>query len=730
MLDTYALDDLLARWDEAYHNGRDVSAEELCAANSSPDLLVALRKQISALKKVAGMLKTHPWPGDCDDLDTDLRGVLPIAEQRYTIQSHLAKGGLGTVFIAEDCELRREVALKFILDRYTNDADCLASFRSEREITARMQHPGIVPVYGVGQLVNGRPFYAMRYIKGRSLKEATAEFYSRTNDLPSGERAIEFHKLLTSFVAACHTVAYAHNRHVINRDLKPDHIMLGRYGETLVVDWGLAMRVAPPAANSEPNANTVLADPTTSNSSGGGAGTLLFMSPEQAAGAISLTPPTDIYSLGATLFVVLTGRLPFPTTGSAHEIRQKIIRGDFRSPREVNPTCAKPLDAICLKAMANKIEDRYPTAEALAADIERYLADQPVSVLSDTRGEAVLRWARRNRGAALTGLAALVTLMILAMVASFALLRSSNEANDSHRSSLHTSATFAAKMLGREVENRWLALEVAAADSELVRLLRRWEQVSDKTSGGDPIHGEFDAWLAAQRRRFDDAHPAFSWVINDRRGIQVGRQAKDGKQFHGESFAHRTYFHGGQRELTTERLHLARPIERPNLSPVFENRSFADASERQHKLTATCSVPIRDGAEIVGVLGMSIEITAFEALTLDPAQQRIALLVDSRPDWKDDRGLVLFHGGQVAERHLQPRPANEQWPVVDAAALEQMLAAQAYRQVASGVLFDFHDPANLELDDVDAGFAPVFVRPNRKDARFSGWIVVVCEAAR
>ncbi len=722
------LDELLARWDEAYHNGQDLSAEELCNAHSSPDLLGRVREHIRLWKRMDGLLKTHCWTPGRDSADIDLAAVEPMTHERYAIQSHLAKGGLGTVFVAEDLELRREVALKFILQRFAGDAECLASFRAEREITARMQHPGIVPVYGAGQLANGRPFYVMRYIKGRSLKEATEEFYARAADLNATEREMEFRKLLTSFVAACHTVAYAHNRCVINRDLKPEHIMLGRYGETLVVDWGLAMRVDSPHAKTDPEANTVLADPTTSNSFRGGAGTLMFMSPEQAAGAVFLTPATDIYSLGATLYVLLTGQLPIAASDSLHEVRQRVIRGDFLPPRHVNPRCSKALDAICCKAMSSQPDDRYPTAEALAADIERHLADQPVSVLADTRGEAALRWTRRHRGAALTGLAGLVSLTILALVAAVALLRSSHAAQEARQASLHTSATFAAKMLGQEVENRWLALELAASDPELIRLLDRWEGEADKTSGKSPLHQQLDAWLARQRKRFDASHPAFSWVVNDRRGIQVGRQALDGKKFHGESFAHRTYFHGGEHELTTEQRRHARPIRRPNLSPVFENKSFADESQRQHKLTVTCSVPIWDSGQVIGVLGMSIDIAAFEALRLDPTRQQAALLIDARADWKGDRGLVLYPGALTRENG-QRQVSNDERPVVAAADLRRMLAPAAGGQASSGVLLDFQNPHDQQAGAAMAGFAPVWVRPNRNEPRFSGWVVVVCEAA-
>jgi hypothetical protein len=380
--------------------------------------------------------------------------------------------------------------------------------------------------------------------------------------------------------------------------------------------------------------------------------------------------------------------------------------------------------------MASCPADRYGTAEALAADIERYLADQPVSVLGDTRGEAVLRWTRRHRGAAMTGLMALVSLTLLAIVSALALWRSSQAAHQARQASLHTAATFASKMLGQEVESRWLVLELAASDPALLQLLRRWEEAANKTSGASPLHREMDAWLAVQRRRCDAAHPAFSWVVNDRRGIQVGRQALDGKAFHGESFAHRTYFHGGQRELSTEQLRSARPIERPNLSPVFENKSLADESTQQHRLTVTCTVPIRDGDQVVGVLGMSIEIAAFEALRLDSDQQRTALLIDARPDWKGDRGIVLFHGRQAARGRSARQVPNERWPVIDSADLAEMLNPQTSGRVRSGVLPRFRDPQRGPWEATAAGFAPVWVRPDRQQSEFSGWLVLVCEAER
>ena len=152
-----------------------------------------------------------------------------------------ARGGLGEVHVARDEELNREVALKQIQPHYASDADSQGRFLLEAEITGGLEHPGIVPVYGLGQYADGRPFYAMRFIRGDSLKEAIERFHKM--DVPgrdSGERSLELRGLLGRFVDVCNAIAYAHSRGVLHRDLKPGNIMLGKYGETLVVDWGLA----------------------------------------------------------------------------------------------------------------------------------------------------------------------------------------------------------------------------------------------------------------------------------------------------------------------------------------------------------------------------------------------------------------------------------------------------------------------------------------------------------
>jgi serine/threonine protein kinase len=167
---------------------------------------------------------------------------------RFRILRPHAKGGLGEVFLALDTELNREVALKEIQGRFADDPRHRGRFEFEAEVTGGLEHPGVVPVYGLGRTPAGRPFYAMRFIRGDSLKEAIHRFHEAEQQpkRDPGRSALAQRELLGRFIDVCDAIAYAHSRGVLHRDLKPANIMLGRYGETLVVDWGLAKAVDQP----------------------------------------------------------------------------------------------------------------------------------------------------------------------------------------------------------------------------------------------------------------------------------------------------------------------------------------------------------------------------------------------------------------------------------------------------------------------------------------------------
>jgi formylglycine-generating enzyme required for sulfatase activity/tRNA A-37 threonylcarbamoyl transferase component Bud32 len=344
-------------------------------------------------------------------------GTLP-PHARFRILRPHAKGGLGEVFVAEDQELHREVALKEIQERHAAEPANRSRFLLEAEVTGGLEHPGIVPVYGLGQYADGRPFYAMRLIKGDSLKEAIEQFHRTKQGLPPGERTLGLRKLLGRFLDVCNAIAYAHSRGVLHRDLKPGNIMVGKYGETLVVDWGLAKVLGrTDLESSEGLLPTSASGDSALTQAGTAVGTPAYMSPEQAAGKLDqLGPASDVYNLGATLYCLLTGRAPF-REGEVAEVLRKVQRGDWVRPRALNREIAPALEAVCLKAMALKPQDRYPSPRALADDIEHWLADEPVTAYREPWLRRLGRWRRRHPTVVTAGALVVVTAVVAVIIA-------------------------------------------------------------------------------------------------------------------------------------------------------------------------------------------------------------------------------------------------------------------------------------------------------------------------
>ena len=333
------------------------------------------------------------------------------------------EGGLGTVSIARDEELHRDVALKEIKPQHASNKISQNRFLLEGEVTGSLEHPGIVPVYGMGRYNDGRPYYAMRFVHGESLEEAIDKFHKTdaSEGYQTGKRAVAFRELISRFIAVCNAIAYAHSRGVLHRDLKPGNILLAKYGETLVVDWGLAKVAGQVDTAAVPTDETPLelqsGTSTTATRFGSVIGTPTYMSPEQSEGRLDLLgPATDIYSLGATLYCLLVGHSPFRET-NLDALLSKVRRGEFPAPRQANPNVPRPLEAICLKAMATKREDRYSSATELADDLEHWLADEPVSAYPEGRREQAARWIRRHRTAAAAIAIGLLLLTVVSAVA-------------------------------------------------------------------------------------------------------------------------------------------------------------------------------------------------------------------------------------------------------------------------------------------------------------------------
>ena len=300
-----------------------------------------------------------------------LRGssVPDLSGTRYGLRELIARGGMGVVYAAEDEKLNRRVALK-ILDTSDATAELTARLIREARILAQLEHPGIVPVHDVGTLSDGRVFYTMKFVEGLRLDK----YIEQISSLP---------QRLRLFLRICDAVAFAHARGVLHRDLKPANVMVGSFGEVLVMDWGLA-KILQESANSE---ETVFLSAKTDSSGSKatestvvtGHGTVLgtpgYMSPEQARGEVeSISERSDIFSLGALLKFVAAGGSP-----------------------EKNPTLPRPLQAICAKATAEQPKDRYPGVTELAFDVSRYLDGLPVSAYSENVLERLGRFYQRHQ---------------------------------------------------------------------------------------------------------------------------------------------------------------------------------------------------------------------------------------------------------------------------------------------------------------------------------------------
>lgn len=328
----------------------------------------------------------------------------PEYHSRYTLTQVHGEGGLGQVWLATDPALKREIALKRIRPGKDGSRDAQLRLIKEAQITGQLEHPNIIPVYELEHADNrGRPFYTMKFLRGKTLQEKIQAYHKKRK---AGEDdPLDLVELLTAFIDTCYAIAYAGARGIVHRDLKPQNIMVGDFGEVLVLDWGLAKKVGQPEEKREEREielASVLDDTATHH--GGVIGTPAYMAPEQAAGRNeSVDARTDVYGLGAVLFCILAGISPHRGNKTKNRIKDtqdlltRISVGATPSVRDLDPTIPRPLDAICAKAMSHGHLDRYQDARELAKDVQRYIADESVSVVTESWRERAGRWLRKNR---------------------------------------------------------------------------------------------------------------------------------------------------------------------------------------------------------------------------------------------------------------------------------------------------------------------------------------------
>ena len=410
---------------------------------------------------------------------------------RFEPITKLGEGGQGEVWLARDPSLGREVALKVIRSKLRHASAIRAQFQREAEVTGKLEHPNIVPIYELGTCgaspvaddcasqsdTDGAPYYVMRVYHEQSLHEAITEFHKQ------GWSDHRLRELLSRFVDVCNAVGYAHSRGVIHRDLKPQNVMLGEFGETLVVDWGLAKVVGRDDSHvDQPGDGTIRMEHDTNETAAGSiVGTPSFMSPEQARGEVqTLGPPTDIYGLGGILYVLLTGQPPVQQRGSIATL-EFVRAGRIAPPETVNARVPPALAAICRKALAKEPLDRYQRAEVddepliitLANDVTRWLNDASLS--PDVYREPILarsrRWLRRHQSLA-TSTAAGVLVAVATLSIMFVIVadrnRSLSDAYKQQYTLRQESETQKKKAVSKEAEARGLHIlaEKNAADAD------------------------------------------------------------------------------------------------------------------------------------------------------------------------------------------------------------------------------------------------------------------------
>ena len=722
------LESLLDRWEDAMEVGQPIDIPDLCAEH--PELETLLRAKIERIQKANALMVPSPEPTSHYEADVELAASASAkVETTFDGLTFLSQGGLGQVFVGTDSKLKREVAVKFLKLSQLRSESATARFEHEAEITSRLDHPGIVPIYGVGRTAEGQPFYVMRRLVGKTLREHVREFHQDLSGRFTSQQQVDFRTLLNQFTLICRTLHHSHTRGIIHCDIKPDNIMVGQHGETVVLDWGLAAVVGRDEYHQDTCEQTLEFTEERRPGVATGAGTPAYMSPEQHSGS-PLGPASDIYALGAVLYFITTNVAPFDSKQSLANIRSQVIRSEFDTPRSKNPWISPALESIILKAMSCAAEDRYATADLLANDIERYLADEPVTSYDEPFLRRTARWMRRHRSAtAMTAL--LLITSVLGMMGYSAVVSTMVErertariaAIEARNQSLRLAANFAARSVAFRMNDRWRILENEASRSNLIQLLTTANSSLEET----PWNG-LQLLLTSIKENYQSAAgQPDSWFLCDATGRQVARVPTSRRSL-GESYQHRDYFHGNGQDLPEGQTGDPPHIDQPHRSKVYISTS-TDSLKVALTVPVWSETQASPDQKFLGILGMSVPLGEFSELQTQLGSNQVAMVIDvaeNQINGKTWNGLILHHPKQ--------EQSETKLAAISTSMLERILPACEGQFDSSSlaaedqIIRNFRDPfaANSE-HHWTACFSPVMIIGRPDEIAKTRWAVIVAE---